>query len=165
MTVVETPNTMLCPTSSEAMADLALITVTDREVELTLMDGDYNSCLRVYGKGQHSLHFVAYIYTPPHTRVLQVTVLVFGVDCMDSALSVYDERHIMEDDDKPFNQCSMAGSESLTDSIRRCEFICQVTHLHVPVVKVHIQVERCPWLVGRTVKLCDIDMNRGMLIP
>ena len=165
MTVMESSSTILCPPSRQDVTSLALITVPDREVELTLMDSDTRSCLRVDDQEQHSLHVVAYIYAPPHAGGLKVTELLFGLDCMDSALSVYHERHIMKDGGKPFKQCTDAVSENRTDSIRRCEFICQVTHLHVPVVKVHIQVERSPWLVGTTVKLCDIDVTGGVLIP
>ena len=149
----------ICPEPLEELDGDDMIITFDSYDQLLKSNGS-SSCFGGKSQEHPLLHLAAYIYAPPSTG-LRVTFEVSGLDCMDSGLIVYRELHTKKQDGIPYQQCGLIDSKYLVDTVWLCEFSCNHVQNIVSAVKIHVQVQRLPWIVAMDFEICSINVGPG----
>ena len=149
----------ICPEPLEELGDDDKIIEFDSYDHL-LRSGGSNSCFGLKSQEHPFLHLAAHIYAPPSSD-LQVTFEVSGLACMDSGLIVYRELYTKKQDGIPYQQCGLIESKYLADTMCLCAFSCDNVQNITSAVKIHVQVQRLPWVVGMDFEICNINVGPG----
>ena len=147
----------ICPERFEELCKDYVIIAFDSYDHL-LRSGGFNSCFGVNNQEHPFLHVAAHIYAPPSTD-LKVTFEVSGLACMDSGLIVYRELYTKKQDGIPYQQCGLIDSKHLADTTWLCEFSCNNVQNITSAVKIHVHVQRLPWVVGMNFEICKINIG------
>ena len=130
------------------------IVVLDRNTELSLMDNNTSTCLRVLTQGRVFQRMVAYFYVPTSEYALQFVLDISGMECTQPSVVVYHGYN----NGGIYVECILTGAHDI-QGIQQCEFMCTNICPQESVVEIHVQTQKVSGNPNYSPMICGISLS------